>query len=97
MIKLDTTVSVAKNQVAAEVGGELVILNVDSGEYFGINQVGARIWALLETPVQVRAVRDQLLREYADVDSDRCTEDLLALLADMHGEGLITVGEPARA
>jgi hypothetical protein len=88
-VSLDDTVAVAKNQVAAEVGGELVILNVANGEYFGLNAVGARIWALIETPKRVGEVRDQLLLEYADVTPDVCTADLLALLAEMHGAGLI--------
>jgi hypothetical protein len=98
MIHVDSIVSVAKNQVTADVGGELVILNVDSGEYFGLDGVGARIWALIdEAPRRVLEVRDKLLLEYDDVEPERCTEDLLALLQDLHAAALIAVDEPARA
>jgi hypothetical protein len=98
MIHVDSIVSIANNQVAADVGGELVILNVDSGEYFGLDGVGARIWALIEeAPRRVEEIRDKLLLEYEDVEPERCTADLLALLQDMHAAALIAVDEPARA
>jgi hypothetical protein len=77
--------------VAADIGGELVILNVPRGEYFGLNLVGARIWELIEEPRRVADVRDQLLLEYEAVDAERCTEDVLALLHDMHAAGLIEI------
>lgn len=92
-VELEDTVVAARNQVAAEVGGEIVILNVTSGEYFALSAVGARIWALIEQPRCVRDVRDQLLREYVDVDEERCTDDLLALLREMYSEELLEVLE----
>jgi hypothetical protein len=93
-ITLDDTVTVAPDQVAADVGGELVILNVATGEYFGLDGVGSRIWALIEAPRRVEEVRDKLLLEYEDVEPERCTADLLALLQEMHDAALIEVPEP---
>jgi hypothetical protein len=95
MVTLEDFIGVARNQVAAEIGGEVVILNVASGEYFGLNSVGARIWSLIETPRRAVEIRDQLLLEYDDVDAEQCTEDLLSLLRDLHSAGLIEVGDAA--
>jgi hypothetical protein len=89
VILLDDTIAAVKDQVAADVGGELVILHVASGEYFGLNNVGVRIWELIREPRRASEVRDQLLHDYPDVDPDVCTSDLLALLNDMHAAALV--------
>ncbi|MGH7444248.1 MAG: PqqD family peptide modification chaperone [Longimicrobiales bacterium] len=88
-IALEDVVVAAQGQVAADVGGEVVILNLERGEYFGLNAVGSRIWELIREPRAVLEVRDQLLLEYVDVDSERCTADLLAVLNEMLEASLV--------
>ena len=68
----------------------MVILNLDSGMYFGLNAVGARIWNLIQEPRSVQDIRDLLLEEY-EVDPERCENDLLALLHGLAAEGLAEV------
>ena len=43
----------AENKVAAQIGDEAVILDIESGYYFQLNPTAARIWALLEAPISV--------------------------------------------
>ena len=88
----DATVSVAKDQVATELGGEFVILNLKTGTYYGLEEVSARIWNFIQEPQTVQSVRSKLLQEY-NVDKDRCHRDLMNLLRKLEGEGLITIGE----
>ena len=87
-------VAASKEQVSCDLHGEAAILNVESGVYYGLDPVGARVWGLIQEPRAVSAVRDALLREY-DVAPDRCEQDLLALLADLAASGLIEIREPA--
>lgn len=82
---------VSNEQVAADLAEEVVILSLKSGEYFGLNPVGAVIWSLIQKPTELEAVRDQLLREYPDVDPDRCTREMLALLDQMYKAELIEI------
>ena len=82
-ISLEDTVVAVKNQVAADVGGELIMLDLSRGEYFGLNEVGAKIWELIAEPRTVSAVRDQLLIEYPEVTPDRIEADLLSLLSEL--------------
>ncbi len=89
-ISLDTTVAASKEQASADLGDEAAILNLKSGVYYGLDAVGARIWALIQTPRTVREVRDTLLEEY-DVEADRCGEDLIALLGELAEHDLIDV------
>jgi hypothetical protein len=90
-IDLNTTVVASTDQVSGELQeGDLAILNLKDGVYYGLNSVGSRIWALLQAPVTVMELRDALLAEY-DVDVDGCTRELVALLNDLSNKELIEV------
>jgi Coenzyme PQQ synthesis protein D (PqqD) len=86
----DSVVKVAKEQVACDLAGEAVILSLKSGQYFGLNEVGARVWNLIQEPKTVKEIRDTLLKEY-DVESECCERELLALLQDLAAKGLVVV------
>jgi hypothetical protein len=75
----------------SELEGEAVILNLSSGAYFGLNMVGARIWELLTTGRDLRAVKAALLDEF-DVPPDVCEADLLDVVGRLAADGLVTVG-----
>lgn len=96
-ITLEHVVVATADHVSADVGGELVILSLASEEYFSLNAVGMRIWSLLERPLRVREIRDRLLLDYADVEAERCTADLLALLKEMLETELIEVSPASSA
>ena len=54
-------------------------LELKSGTYFGLDEVGATIWNLIAQPRRVIEIRDALLSEY-DVDAERCGRELIELL-----------------
>lgn len=85
-----STVAVVGDQVSSDLGEEVVILDVNAGLYYGLDAVGARVWSLLQEPRTVLEVRDVLLEEY-DVEPERCERDVLDLLQQFAGEGLIDV------
>jgi hypothetical protein len=89
-----TMVAVSPRQISTAMGAEQAILQLDSGKYFGLNPVGARVWQLLAQPRTVGEVLATLLAEY-EVPADRCRADLLALLHKLHTAGLIVVPSAA--
>ncbi len=91
-INSQSVVVVTKDQVSADLSGEAAILNLKSGIYYGLDNVGARIWSLVQEPRAVNEVRDAILQEY-DVEPDQCETDLLALLEELLSKGLIEVKE----
>jgi len=93
-LSLHTVVVAAPEQVSCPLGEESAILNLKNSVYYGMNPVGTRVWELLTQPKSVGELRDVLLDEY-DVDGERCTQDLLALLQKMRDEGLIEVRSAA--
>ena len=90
MLSSHSTVVASRDQVSCRLGPEAAILHLGSGVYYGLNPVGARVWALLQQPVMVQRLRETLLAEY-DVAPDRLQRDLTDLLDGLVAEGLIEV------
>jgi len=93
---LNSLVQASPAQVSCDLGGEAAILNLDTGAYYGLDPVGARIWSFLATPTTIARLRDSILAEY-DVDAARCEQDLVHLVQTLHAHGLVTVHDPETA
>ncbi len=89
-------VAVPKAVLMREIGGEAVILNLDSEKYYGLNEVGARVWVALTTASSIQAAYETLLSEFA-VQPDQLRQDLESLVADLAEHGLVTLAHPAEA
>ncbi|KJV10984.1 hypothetical protein VZ95_01395 [Elstera litoralis] len=77
--------------LATEVGGEMVIMNVEKGVYFGLDPIGTDIWKRLEESITVAALAGALVQVY-DADIACIERDVLALLTRMVEQGLVEVG-----
>lgn len=79
----------APNVVSQEVEGELVLLDLDGERYFSLEEVGARVWALLgEHDGDVEHVVATMLGEF-DVDEVTLRRDVETLLAQLRERGLV--------
>jgi hypothetical protein len=86
----NSTVVATTGQVSTELDGRAVILDVTSGTYYELNEVGSRVWTLIQSTIQVTDIHEQLLAEY-EVDPELCMQDLLALLRQLASVGLVQV------
>ena len=82
-----------EGQLSTSLAGEVVILDVERGLYFGLDGVGAKLWDLLQAPRPVAEIVDRLASQY-DVPRDTLAADVHELLEDLAGRGLIDV-DPA--
>ncbi len=89
-LSLTSRVRAAPEQVSSDVAGETVILELGRGVYYGLEDVGARVWDLLREPRRVAEIRDVVVSEY-EVDPERAGADLLRLLQEMESRGLVEV------
>jgi hypothetical protein len=89
-ISLRTIVVAAKDQVSCSLGDEAAILHMQTGIYYGLDPVGARIWNLMQEPRTVEELRTAIVAEY-EVEPARCEGDLFMLLGKLQTEGLIEV------
>jgi hypothetical protein len=71
-----------------ELQGESVLLNVQTGRYFGLDEVGTRMWAVLTASGSLRAAFETLLAEY-DVDEQQLQQDLRTLVEKLVEHGLL--------
>ena len=85
------TYKVPKDVLFQEVGGETVLLDLDSERYFGLDAVGTRVWALINEGMALGEVINTLLEEY-EVDRVTLESDVEALLESLREAGLITPG-----
>lgn len=83
-------VAASKDSVSTQLDGEEVILNMTSGRYFGLNDVGALVWGKLKDPVSVGELSKAIQDEY-DVEAEQCDKDLDGLLEQLIEKGLVEV------
>jgi hypothetical protein len=71
-----------------QVEGSSVLLDIDSGEYFALNEVGGRVWDLCDGSHSVASIAAALSAEY-DVDTSTALRDADELLESLAGAGLV--------
>ena len=89
-IELNSTCKRIMKVVEAEMNNEMVMMEIETGSYFGVNEVGARIWKLLAEPKTVSDICDTLQLEF-EVDADTCVQDVKKYLEQLIEDKLITV------
>ncbi len=67
--------------------GEMVILSLKDGMYYGLDPVGARIWQLIQNQCTIEEIIQAILAEY-EVERERFERDLEDLLQDLKVHGL---------
>ena len=87
---------VSDGVVFRELDGEAVLLNLDSGMYFGLDRVGTRIWQLLDAHHRLDKVIEELLEEY-DVARETLEADVARLLGALLEKGLVVQGDDPAA
>jgi hypothetical protein len=91
-VSLDTSLRVGEEVVSRDVDGEVVIFNLASGIYFGLDHVGARIWHLIEKRGELSAVLDVMRQEF-DAPDDVLASDLLRLASELLAKGLVATAD----
>ena len=90
MISMDSTVVAAEALVYTDLGGDIAMMDMEKGIYYGLNEIGGRVWHLIQSPQKVADLHQAILAEY-DVSADVWEQDLLELLQEMAAESLIVV------
>jgi len=93
-LNLNTVICRDPNPVTADMGGELVMMSMERGNYYALGEIGSQIWSKLESPQRV----DRLCRELAEhyeVDRHTCETDVIEFLEQLYSEGLISINNNA--
>ena len=87
-ISFAQSVSVPADVLCRELNGELVLLDLDGETYFGLDEVGARMRAVLTTSDSIQAAHETLLDEY-DVAPDVLKRDITELVQKLVAHRLL--------
>lgn len=83
-------ITISPDALFQEVSGETVILDLKSEQYFGLDEIGTRIWQLLQTNGDIEQIY-QIMTEEFDVDPQHLEADLLSFLDELKKAGLISL------
>ncbi len=85
----EVTFAVSADQISCAMEDETIVLHIGSGTYYGLNDVAATVWNLLQQrPHTLDEICAQIGREY-EVDSERCRSDLRELFEQLATAGLV--------
>lgn len=65
--------------IFSDMDGETVMMSIQNGEYYGLDEVGSRIWQLLENPESAETLTQKLIEEY-EVSQETCLSDVMEFL-----------------
>lgn len=68
--------------IASEIDNETVMMDKDFETYFGLEAIGSEVWKLLEQPISIEQMSQQLVQRY-DVSIEQCIDDLGPLMSDL--------------
>lgn len=79
------------NQISADLTGNTVILQTEVSEYFGLNEVGTRIWAMLQLEPQTISDLVRNITDVYEVDDEQCQKDVEAIIERLQQESLVEI------
>lgn len=88
---LDDEVRVPERVEFSRVRDQIALLNVETGVYFGLDEIGARMWDLICEHRKLRVAAERMESDF-DVEPDRLREDLLRLVRQLVEKGLLEIG-----
>jgi ornithine carbamoyltransferase len=91
-MNLNKKVIFADTVFAQEVDGEMVLLDMNSENYFGLDEVGTSIWQAMQEKESLKEVLEVLLEQY-EVEEDVLKKDLVTFVEKLEESGLVKVEE----
>lgn len=76
----------------SKIRDEVVMMDIDSGFYFGINGVGSVIWQHLSTAISLEDLVSNLMEEF-NVDKQTCESDTMEFINNLLEKKIIRVVE----
>ena len=89
-VSMDTVLTQNKDLVASSIDGEVVLMSIENGKYYGINPIGSRIWEILAYPTTYIDLIDTLLTEF-DIDRITCEKKVTTFLKEIAAENIIEI------
>lgn len=86
-----TILTRSSETIATEVDGEIVLISIEDGKYYGMDLVGSEIWRRLDNPKRVDALVAELTAHF-DGDPAAIEADTYSFLTRLSDNGLLRAG-----
>ncbi|GIW21840.1 MAG: hypothetical protein KatS3mg068_0847 [Candidatus Sericytochromatia bacterium] len=90
MISYNSIIHVNCNFISSEVDNELFLMSLENNAYYGLEDVGKRIFEIIQKPISFLEIVEILLNEY-DIDKETCINDLREFLLNLEKENIIKI------
>ena len=91
MIERSAVLRRTDDHVSAPLEEWLVMMDIDAGKYYLLDDIASFVWTRLAAPTSVADLVDELCSQY-DVAPSRCEADVLPFLTELHEKGLVQQG-----
>lgn len=88
----DTKVYAKENIIGKEVGAETVLLDLDSGYYYTLDEIGSWIWKYFDGDLPLKSIADKISANF-EVAKEQALSDLKKLVSDLDEHKLIDLSE----
>ena len=86
----ESRIALSKEQVSCDLAGEVAIVNLENGVYYGLDPTATRIWELLAEPRTFGDICSSMLRIY-DVERPTLEADVRAFVGELATQGLVVI------
>lgn len=84
----DTLIRRSESILSSELENEIVMMDIQEGNYYGLEEPGTRIWELAENPVTVRDVCNSLQQEY-EIEAEQCQREVIAFVEELQSRKVV--------
>lgn len=88
MISVNSTIIRKKDIIVAELDQKAVMMSMENGKYYGLDEVASDIWNIIENKIKVLDLVSILTEKYS-ISKENCTNDVLDFLHELHRKNLI--------
>ena len=89
-IELATIITQSDEVISADIDGEAVVMHIENYKYFGLDDIATQIWEMIEEPMSVADLCNQLLPEY-EVGRLTGERDVLVCLNGLLKDDLVSI------
>ncbi|MDB2151341.1 lasso peptide biosynthesis PqqD family chaperone [Clostridium butyricum] len=91
-IKLNLNCEVIRNLEIddVDIDGEKVMMDIENGKYYALNEVGSKIWELTKDKIKINDIVNVLLSEY-EVGEEQCRESTMNFIERLYNDDLIKI------
>lgn len=92
LLPLETKIVRAQGILASAIDDEMVMANLKTDTYYGLDPVSTRIWQLIETPQALAAICETLVTEFT-VDLETCQREVAAFVQELLDAQIATIAQ----